>query len=401
MKAYLARQPIYTCQRSIYGYELLYRSNSTTNTFSEIDDETATRTVVSDAVMAFGMDRLTNGKPAFVNFNKELIMGDMLDMVDKANFVIEILEDVIVDDLLIDRVRTKSEEGYVFALDDYVGDKSFEPLLPFVKIIKVDFALLEKAEICLIARQMKPLGITLLAEKVETEEDYNLAEFNGYTLFQGYYFDKPAMLTANLMDVQSSTCIRVFNELSSQRFDMSALAKIIRNDVNLTYKLLKHSNSLKYHRGHEINSVTLALTQMGSEEVRRWITLIFMRDVKSTASDENIKTSLVRGLMLEWISTQIKLDTELAFLLGMFSMIDIIANDNIENVLDNISISPIIKDALQGKESPYTEMLNCVIAYEKGDWDNVLPYVTLNRLPIDLLSQTYIDAVKYTDNLFE
>lgn len=399
MKAYMARQPIYSASKAIFGYELLYRNEKTLPN-AEFDGEAATKTVVSDAVMAFGLERLTNGKPAFINFGRVLLLSGLIDMLDKQNFVIEILEDTEVDDELVEHIKQKTEEGYIFALDDYVGDPQFDPLLPYVKIIKVDFSLIRGRALRKLSEKLLKINKILLAEKIETLTDYEISKNYGYTMFQGYYFDKPIVVSTNVADVQSSTCALVFNELSKPSLDFGKLAGIVRNDVNLAYKLMRHSNSLQYYRGNEVTSVRTALVNMGAEEIKRWITLIFIRDLSKAETDENTKDALVRALLAEWIAKRIGLNSEAAFLIGMFSMIDVITNDNLTNVLSGLAVSTDIKDALFGKDTPYGRLLKFVCGYENGDWDNIMPYATLYHLPIDALSRTYLDAVKYADSLF-
>lgn len=399
MKAYMARQPIYAAAKSIFGYELLYRG-AISSSMPGFDGEAATKTVVSDAVMAFGLERLTNGKPAFINFGRILLLSDLIDMLDKDNFVIEILEDTVVDDELVAHIKQKSEEGYNFALDDYVGDPAFDPLLPYVNIVKVDFVLLRGRALRKVSERLLREGKILLAEKIETLTDYEIALGLGYTLFQGYYFEKPIVISTTITDVQSSTCALVFNELSKPTLDFSKLANIVRNDVNLTYKLMRHSNSLQYYRGNEVTSVRTALVNMGAEEIKRWITLIFMRDLGKDETDENTKDALVRALLAEWTAKKIGLNGDVAFLTGMFSMIDVITSDSFANVLGNLAVSQDIKDALLGMNTPYGSLLSFVCGYESGDWDEILPFATLNRLPMDALSRVFLDSVKYADDLF-
>lgn len=399
MKAYMARQPIYSLTKAIFGYELLYRSNNAAS-YTEFDGEAATKTVVSDAVMAFGLERLTNSKPAFINFGRVLLLSGLIDMLDKKNFIIEILEDTHVDDELVEHIRLKAEEGYTFAIDDYIGDPQFDPLLPFVKIIKVDFSLIRGRSLRKLSERIFKMGKILLAEKIETITDYEISKNLGYTLFQGYYFDKPIVVSTNVADVQSSTCALVFNELSKPALDFGKLAGIVRNDVSLAYKLMRHSNTLQYYRGNEVTSVRTALVNMGAEEIKRWITLIFIRDLSKDDADENTKDALVRALLAEWVAKKTGLNSEAAFLIGMFSMIDVITNDNLTNVLCGLAVSKDIKDALFGKDTVYGNLLRFVCGYENGDWDSIMPYATLYKLPIDALSRTYLDAVKYADTLF-
>ncbi len=402
MKTYVARQPIYGFGRKIEGYELLYRSAESPFRFTgEVDGDDATQMLISDAITAFGMDHLTGGQKAYVNFTRSLLLGDFATLLNPRDFVIEILEDTLVDQALLDCLAKKKSQGYCFALDDYVGNPSFDPLLPLVDIIKVDFIACTQQKRKSIAESMKKHGKILLAEKVETEEEYEEAMKEGYTLFQGYYFDKPVLFSAQLATVQHSTSMHLMQVSSKPDLQFEHLAEIIRMDVSLSFRLLQHVNTMHFYRGGEVNSIQSALVMMGLNEVRRWIALIFVRE---TYQDnlENSKTALVRGLFCERIAIQTgrKQDKEDAFMCGMFSMLDVIMQEDMTALLESLALSDQVRAVLLGEEGFLRDILNFVKQYERGYWEDVQHFIDHSKLDDERVTQAYVTCLQDADRLF-
>ncbi|MFH1998838.1 MAG: EAL domain-containing protein, partial [Planctomycetota bacterium] len=190
LQIFVGRQSILDKQMSIYGYELLFRSGLD-NVFSHIDGDEATSTVISNSFFNLGFSNITQGKKATVNFTRNVLIGNYAQLLPKEILVVEILEDVEPDHEVLDAVRHLKSEGYYIALDDYQGDKLQHPLLDYVDMIKVDFSLSPPEKQHEFVKQFQPRGIEMLAEKVETREEFTNAVSMGYTLFQGYFFCKP------------------------------------------------------------------------------------------------------------------------------------------------------------------------------------------------------------------
>lgn len=403
MKTYVARQPIYGLGRKIEGYELLYRSAESPFRFTgDVDGDEATQMLISDSITAFGMDHLTGGRKAYVNFTRSLLLGDFAMLLNPRDFVIEILEDTLVDQELLDCLMEKKEKGYCFALDDYIGDASFDPVLPLVDIVKVDFMDCSPEKRRAIANDMLEKGKILLAEKVETEEEYQEAMQQGYTLFQGYYFDKPMLFSAQLATVQHSTSMQLMKESSKPDMLFENLAEIIRMDINLSYRLLQHANTMHFYRGGEVNSIQSALVMMGMNEVRRWIALIFVRETYQD-NQENSKTALVRGLFCERLAIACgrKQDKEDAFMCGMFSMLDVIMEKDMTDLLNSLAISERVRAVLLGEEGALRDILNFVKYYERGYWEEVQDYITRYHLNDERVTQAYVACLQYADRLFD
>lgn len=403
METYLARQPIYNLQQELIGYELLYRSASKEGYASDgIDGDEATCRVLSDALTEFGLKRLTNGKTSFVNFTRSLLLGNIFNLLHPQDFVIEILEDIKIDDELLQCIEYWHSQGFVFALDDYCGGEEFTRLLPFVDIIKVDFKATSAVEREKIAKELIAQGKKLLAEKVETGIEYSQAKAYGYSMFQGYYFDRPMVMKTKVAGVQTNTSMRIFREIARYEINIGNLAQIIKTDVNLSYKLLKHMATARHYRGNEIKSIDAALIRMGNDDVRHWVSLVFIKESTASTSDENVKIALVRGVFLEAVAKQVESESfEDAFMVGMFSMLAIISEEKLTQMLDEIKLSTNVKNALISGEGELGEILQFVKNYERANWQAVSDFIDKYSLDMEEISKAYIDAVAYADDTFD
>lgn len=401
MKAYVARQPIYDQNGEIFAYELLYRSVHKVDFTRNVERDRATQTVLSDAVTTIGMGTLTGGRRAFVNFTGSLILSQIPDLLSPQDFVIEILEDTVVDDLLLRSVKERKQQGFTIALDDYIGDQMFHCLLPLIDIVKVDFKLIKGNARRALSAKLRSMPLRMLAEKVETEEEYAEAKADGYTLFQGYYFGRPVTLSAETPKILESTCVRMFQELTRTELDFAKMTSIIRMDVDLTYKLLTHVNTLQYYRGYTVNSIYKALLRMGVREVRRWLTLVFIRDFVGKSNEETAKTAFVRASFSEKLATMLCLNCEdNAFLMGMFSMIHTVVEGDLPILLEALCLEAPVKDALLGKPGILNEILVFVKNYENGNWEATLAFTSAHALDQQRVVQSYVDAVALADQSF-
>ncbi len=256
MKTYMARQPIFNAQEKIFGYELLYRDKTGKSGYTpDKDGNEATKTVLADAVTTFGLKTLTNGKTAFINFTKDLLMDDVIKLFSPDEFIIEILETAEVDAALIERVAHWKEQGYVFALDDYLGQAHLNPLISLVDLIKVDFKQMKKRSGRPFRESLESLTRSCSLKKSRPKASTLKPKSWANTLFQGFYFDRPMTLSANIMEVQSATIMRVYRMLKQPKLNFSDLAEVVRIDVNLSYKLLITSTPWRITGGNQIDSI--------------------------------------------------------------------------------------------------------------------------------------------------
>lgn len=401
MKIYIARQPIYHSDKTLFGYELLYR-NSDKNYYSSVDDNIATRELTYNILSEFDFYALTNEKYGFINFTRESLMSDLPLLFNPKSIIIEILENVELDDELINRIAFLKTKKYTFALDDFIDDGTYDKLLPYIDIIKVEYNLLSENMRTRIAQKYRE-SKKLIAERIETIEEYNEAINDGYRLFQGYYFSKPIMISKSSISIASSTYVRLWREMSKDEPNFNVLANIIKVDAGLTYKLLSLMNTPVYYRGRKITSIKEALLWLGIKETKRWVMVFFLRDVSKTDNDEFSKTSLIRAIFMEKLMIKLgyKKISQDAYMVGLLSIIDNILDEDIIPILDTLELSDNTKNALIDKEGIIFEALECVKKYEERNWNEVENFNKLYSLDKEIVSTIYLESVKYADNMFK
>jgi EAL and modified HD-GYP domain-containing signal transduction protein len=404
MDVYLARQPIFDSHYNVVGYELLYRDTGRTDRARFPDGNTATRRLLSDAATEFGLSKLTNSKPAYINFTESLLLEDFARLANPREVVIEVLEDVRVTEKLIHKLKELKRAGYRLALDDYVGQEQFHRILPLMDVLKVDFrdtGWEKQHQIAMEASKYK--NMTLLAEKVETEEEFVWAASLGYKLFQGYFFAKPVMLRKKRGAVAVSSYVRLLAELNrpdGANFDVCA--KIIYSDAALSYGALKKVQRLSYYRGNLVTAITQALVMMGADEVRRWALLVMARDNNMTYSDELVRQAYLRGAFAQRLMQKgpQRADAEYGFIVGMFSLLDKILDVSMEEVLQDIRLPPEIAQALLGEaDNYYSRLLQFIMVYESGNRNLLTPDIGVTLTDLEI-SELYVESIVETDNTF-
>ncbi|MGL6107008.1 EAL and HDOD domain-containing protein [Romboutsia sp.] len=401
MKTYIARQPIYNIDKSLFGYELLYR-NSEKNCYSSVDDDKATRELTYNVLSEFDFNSLTNEKYGFINFTKDSLMSDLPLLFNPEKIIIEILENVLLDQVLIDRVAFLKSKKYTFALDDFIDDGTYHEILPYIDIIKVEYNLLDSDIRTNIAKKYMN-SKRLIAERIETQKEYNDAINDGYKLFQGYYFSKPIMISKASINIASSTYLRLWREISNEEPNFNALADIIKVDAGLTYKLLSLMNTPVYYRGRKITSIKEALLWLGLNETKRWVMLFFLRDASNTDNDEFAKLSLIRAIFMEKLIVKLgyRKMAQDTYMVGLLSMIENILEEDIISILDTLDLSDNTKAALINKNGIIYEVLGCIKEYELRNWNKVEEFNQRYNLDKDIISSIYLESLKYADDMLK
>lgn len=402
MKIYVARQPIFEPSGKPFGYEFLYRDSMTNQYNASMDGTAATCRLISNMLHEFGVENLTGGAYAFVNFTEELLKSEYLKLLDPRRFIVEILETVQMSDELGRQLTHLKNLGYTFALDDYDGADDRDELADFADCLKVDFMLTDPEKQKRIARRFGGKKL-LLAEKIETKEELDLARAWGYTLYQGYYFSKPVVLSRDVTQIATATYLRLWREIIRPGCDFDSLAEVIRMDVNLSYKFLHRVNSLQYYRGHRINNIKQALIRMGISEVKRWTLSILLRDVMGEKNNESAKQALIRAVFAEKlvIAAGRRQLQEDAYMMGLFSTIDPVLQEDLQELLRQLRIPKAVSAAILEQEGELGGLLQFVKAYDGGAWSG-LPQVLLgHELADENVSKLYLESVAYAERMFD
>ncbi|AUJ69535.1 MULTISPECIES: HDOD domain-containing protein [Pseudoalteromonas] len=373
MYFYAARQPIFDVQRELIGYELLFR-DGLSNVFPEIDGDEATSRLVEGSQFTFGLDDLTNQQPAYINFTLETLAKGYVQMLAPEQVVVEILETVQPGKRLLACVKELKEQGYTLALDDYHHQNVWRHFFPYIDQIKVDFLATNLDQIHAIKGAIQDFpNIDLVAEKVETYEQFELAKSLGFKYFQGFFFAKPEMVKTKALAPSELAMAELLYETSSVEPDLARITQVFERDVNLSYKLLRYANSAVFKRRAEISTIKQALVVLGSDELKRLISLLFASQLNTEKPKELLSLSLLRAHFMEAIATKANKvsDTGSTFLVGMMSLMDAILDDDMASLLTKLPLSQEIKSTLLKKPSAFGIYLDLAESLEKGDWDSV------------------------------
>lgn len=394
MDIFLARQPIFDSKQVVWAYEILYRSGSV-NTFDGLDGDLASLSVMFNTFQIFGIESVTNGKPAFINFTENLINGEMATLFPKKLLVVEILENVAPKEEIIENCKHLKEMGYRIALDDFVYSEEYEDLIDLADIIKIDFLESSEEEIENISKVLKGRNIILLAEKVETREEFEYAKKLGFTLFQGYFFSKPEIMKSKKLQPIKSTALQLITEVNKEEIDFDKLDTIISRDLSITYNLLKIVNSGTFGLRHRIKSAKYALVLLGEKEIKKWIYLVILSDMGQDKPDELTRLSLIRARFAEMVAikTRFNKQSEEMFLLGLFSLLDVMLNIPIEEVLGNVKASDTTREALINGSGEVGTIYKMIMAYEKGNWEEVLLYTEELKIDYKIVTTSYMEAL--------
>lgn len=364
---FVGRQPIFDQKGNIYAYELLYR-NSDHNSFPNVNPEKATVELLVNTFLTIGIDQVVNRTKSFINFSDKLIFDEAIEHLDTKVVVIELLEDIEVTPEVIARLRHLRKIGFMLVLDDFLIGKEhelYQQLYSLIDIIKVDFMFTPREDRKRIeALRKKHRHIKLLAEKIETKAEYEEALAADYMLFQGYYFAKPDIIKGKDIVSNSLLHMSVFQKLNEAVPDIDDISNLIKHDVALSYKLLRHINSFAFDIRNEISSIKQAIMMMGLNNARKWIQILLLYDLgdKQTKGRERalIASSLTRAKICEMLARENgKTNADEYFLTGMFSQINIIMYQSWDRILPQLSLSEPINDTVRGKEteiSPYLQL---------------------------------------------
>lgn len=398
---FVARQPIFDIRQNVYGYEIFYRS-SETNSFDNTRHDIATASTLMNAFVAFGLDNLTNNKPAFINFHESFIIEEIPELFPTDNLVIEMPALLEPTPAILARFKALHEKGYVIALGDFAIKPGFEPFLDYARIVKLDFKKLGIDDVrnVIIRCKLKP-HLIFLAEKVETHEEFECARKIGCSLYQGYYFGRPIMHRTQTLQSLEVTYISLLNAVSKNEIDFSEVSKIILRDMSLTYYLLKLVNAPAFGLLSRVTSVRQALVVLGEREIQKWFSMIVLNIIGKEKPGELIRVSLLRARLAELLAakTPMRTKSEHFFLAGLFSMLDAIMDRPFMQIVHEIYLPEAVKNYLLGTEGMITPVMSLVIAYERGDWDRVVDLAQSLQLGTDEIINAYKEALKWQHDM--
>lgn len=390
----VGRQPIFDRSMKIFAYELLYRSTSTNRAIIE-DGDKATLQVIINTLIEMGLDSIVGDSMACINLTRSFMVGKYPILLPTNRIIIEILEDVTADPELLAAASDLYQSGFTIALDDVFEFERIKPFQGITSIVKLDLPQIDRLDLPDLVNKIKQSGVRVLAEKVETLADYTLCKRLGVDYYQGYFLCKPDIMHGKKTDSSRLVIMQSLAILQNPKTSFSDLENIIAMDVGLTYKLLRLTNSGYYSITTKVVSLRQAISLIGLDTMRGWMTLILMSSLQDKPP-ELTNIALQRAHMAESLAKLYgQPQPEVYFLVGLFSVLDALMDQPMSQIVVDLNLSDTLSGALLRFEGLVGFVLKAIIAYEKGDWATVMGL----NIPAETLTSIYLDSIKKTNLL--
>ncbi|MES9872059.1 MAG: HDOD domain-containing protein [Candidatus Sedimenticola sp. 6PFRAG7] len=385
---FIGRQAIFDRSMQVYAYELLYRDNQGRSAES-LDGDRASSLVILNSFAEIGLERMVGNARAFINLTRNFIVEDPPIPFDRSRIVLEILEDIPVDNQLIACCQALSDEGYTLALDDFAFEEKWDPLLPIVDIIKVEVPLVELANLENRIQVLREHKLKLLAEKVETVNEYRLLHDMGFDLFQGYFFEKPTVVEGKRLDENRQVALSLLSKLNDPRATTREIEQVITQDPGFSYKILRYLNSAAMGMPKKVDSIKQAVIYLGLRQIQAWASLIVLSGI-DTISKELFNMTLTRAHMCANLLTKSNRQqmAETGYTAGLLSTLDILMGQELKQIVTSLPLSQDIRDALLNRAGPLGSAISCALAYEHQQWSEV----NFPGLDASQISECYLDA---------
>ena len=399
---FVARQPIFDSSGKLWAFELLFRTGLCEN-IAVIDDPDAATVLVASG----GFLRATSGMPEnvkiFINFTEELIFKRFPLALPPQNTVIEILENIPVTRELVERLKELKAEGYIIALDDFVGDPGYKDIFPYIDIIKLECLGRSIDDVIAIKNRFSGTRCKFLAEKVDSEAAFLAFREQGISFFQGYYFAKPQVLTGKGITSSAAVRLRLAAEIEKDTPDTEVILSVVQSDVSLSYRLLQYINSAVFSFREKITSIRQALTLLGSMKTKYWLRLMLYSDMLSASSNpEVLRMALQRAHFLDALGVASRFaapKNESLFLVGMLSLLEAILGVPMTTILKELPLSSEIKASLRGERGIYSDYIALAVAMEHLDFDRANRLAKALHIPENAVSESFELAIEISDTM--
>jgi EAL and modified HD-GYP domain-containing signal transduction protein len=391
----LARQPIVDARREVYAYELLFREQAGDDACDGKDGNRQTAAVVFRALAAIGLDRVTSGRRAFVNCTQHLLkLEDFASILPPDLIVLEVLENVEPEPALVRRLHELSDAGFRIALDDFVYEKKYEPLLEVADYVKLDVRAHGIDALRRHAGLKQSTGCQLIAEKVETYDEFRQCIDLGFDYFQGWFICRPETLHGPVAGPDRLTAIQIIARLHEPHVPIDDIVKLVALDPALSYSVVRIANSTLYARPIEVGSIREGVMRLGLTGLRRWVSIMLMAGLKHKPR-EVLVTAIVRARMCEELGRRLGGDLDGLFTIGLFSVLDAMFDRPLDRILRELPLSAAVTEALLHGRGLGGQVLQSVIAHERGDWEaDVAPPV-----PHSAVADAWVEALDWSQSM--
>lgn len=370
---YLGRQPIYDSALQVEGYQLSYHPTDRETMVADaplLNVEMEHTQLLFDTLAEAGIERLVGDSKVFLNVARDLIVQGTLRQLVAASprMVFEVVADIAVDRPLLNALNALRQEGYRFLLDEYINNEAYQALLGAADYVRLNASTTPQTELPRLLAQLRQRGLAVIASGIEDQEILETCQKLGFSFFQGRHFSQPRLLKFRGIQTNQLAVLRLVSALHQPDVDFKAIASLIAQDVALSYKLLRYINSSYFSLPQRVESIQRAVALLGLRTVRSWATLISMSGAENARSDL-MTIALVRAKMGELLGEQLGLrQRDSHFTVGLLSVLDLVAQAPMPEVLAALPLEEEINAALLRHEGALGRILACTLAYEQCDW---------------------------------
>lgn len=403
-KFFLGRQPILDRNQEIVGYELLFRAADVDRAVFESYSH-ASASVITHALASFGIHEVLGGKFGFINVHLGLLLSEMLELLPVGQTVLELLEMIQLDHQVVDRCRELKEMGFLLALDDHEFGSCTSDIYHVIDIVKIDILLTGLDALPEIARQLRTYPVKLLAEKVETVEQFQICYDLGFEFFQGYFFARPVVLNRKKIDVSGLAMLKLLQQLTTD-VPVSQIEQTFKENPGLSYNLLRLVNSVSMGMREKIKTLRHAILMLGINQLRRWIQLsLFAGHDSRSINHPLLELAAVRGRLMEIL---LKHQTgkalgdeqaETAFMVGILSLLDVLFETPMSEIIINLNLNDDVSAALLTREGPLGRMLALTEKLEVTDFDAVKLLLIECGVSLDQLLEAQLEAFNWRSSV--
>lgn len=396
MNFYVARQPILDCDNNVYAYELLYRSNGELNEYTGVSGDESTADVVQNVFMGIDIRQVIGGSRAFINFTGNLLKRGLPKLISPDILVVEVLEHQLADNTLLDAVLELRERGYTIALDDFEYSSAYNELFGLCDLVKIDFqtslkSIKETAYMCRYSNKI------MLAEKVETRDEFEFAKKLGCTYMQGYFFAKPSIVSGNSIQPLPVNLMQVMQLMAQPDPEISDIVEILSRDAAMCQRILRLINSAYFGVSNKVSTINQAILILGLDYLREWVYLMGMQKITNNESAEAIRLSLLMAKFCKKIALNVPGAAESAesfYLMGLLSMVVFGGERALAQVLDEFPLTDEIKRGLLRRGGIYSDVFEMAMLYVNGEWERFDEILAQYSLRNDLVSDLFVECTR-------
>jgi len=388
---FVGRQPIYTRDLDVFAYELMPHPVND----EEITADKATSQVIINAFMEIGIDKLVGKKTAFLTLTDHFLQSDYELPLPAERVILKIPSYVNITDKLIKGTEKLAAAGFKLALDNYLQHPPLQALSSLASVIDINIENLKTAELRAHLKILKKLHPIILADHVKTHEEYEICRDVGVDYIQGYFLNRPKIISGESLDSNRMSIINLLSTLYNPETDTESIVDVISKDVALSYKILQLMNSAFFSRSTKIESIQHAIVMLGRRQLCTWASMMALTGMDDKPL-EQVRISMIRARNCELLAEKAGLDqTDSFFTVGMFSSLDLLMNRSLEELITPLPLANNVTAALLNREGELGEALNCTLSQEQEDWVNIR-FASLSQ---QTLSDIFIEAINWAEDV--